>query len=80
MVVTRRGFIGTVGVVALTAAIGHRAARAGSNAAPVKGGSLVYGVETEPSTLNPHLNGQAKAKLVLRNAYESLLARTADGG
>ncbi|GAJ92397.1 putative peptide ABC transporter substrate-binding protein [Rhizobium rhizogenes NBRC 13257] len=47
---------------------------------PVKGGSLVYGVETEPNTLNPHLNGQAKAKLVLRNAYESLLARTADGG
>ncbi|NTG76068.1 ABC transporter substrate-binding protein [Agrobacterium rhizogenes] len=80
MAVTRRGFIGTAGVVALTVAIGHRAAWAGSNAVPVKGGSLVYGVETEPNTLNPHLNGQAKAKLVLRNAYESLLARTADGG
>ncbi|NTG43511.1 peptide ABC transporter [Agrobacterium sp. 13-626] len=80
MAVTRRGFIGTAGVVALTVAIGHRPAWAGSNAVPVKGGSLVYGVETEPNTLNPHLNGQAKAKLVLRNAYESLLARTADGG
>ncbi|NTH14678.1 ABC transporter substrate-binding protein [Agrobacterium rhizogenes] len=80
MAVTRRGFIGTAGVVALTVAIGHRAAWAGSNAVPVKGGSLVYAVETEPNTLNPHLNGQAKAKLVLRNAYESLLARTADGG
>ncbi|QND44927.1 ABC transporter substrate-binding protein (plasmid) [Rhizobium lusitanum] len=80
MTVTRRGFMGTVGGVALTAAIGQRAAWAGSNVVPVKGGSLVYGVETEPNTLNPHLNGQAKAKLVLRNAYESLLARTADGG
>ncbi|HEX8048323.1 ABC transporter substrate-binding protein [Rhizobium sp.] len=80
MAVTRRGFIGTVGVVALTAAIGPRAVSAGSKAVPVKGGSLVYGVETEPNTLNPHLNGQAKAKLVLRNVYESLLARTADGG
>lgn len=80
MAVTRRGFVGTVGVVALTAAIGPRAASAGSKAVPVKGGSLVYGVETEPNTLNPHLNGQAKAKLVLRNAYETLLARTADGG
>ena len=80
MAVTRRGFIGTVGVVALTAAVGQRAAWAGSKAVPVKGGSLVYGVETEPNTLNPHLNGQAKAKLVLRNAYETLLARTADGG
>ena len=72
--------MGTVGVVALTAAIGPRAASAGSSAVPVKGGSLVYGIETEPNTLNPHLNGQAKAKLVLRNAYETLLARTADGG
>ncbi|WP_184358061.1 ABC transporter substrate-binding protein [Rhizobium sp. BK602] len=80
MMVTRRGFMGTVGAAALTAAIGHRAAHAEGNASPRRGGSLVYGIETEPNTLNPHLNGQAKAKLVLRNIYESLLARTADGG
>ncbi|MCF1462004.1 ABC transporter substrate-binding protein [Agrobacterium vitis] len=47
---------------------------------PVSGGKLTWGVETEPATLNPHLNGQDKTKLLLRNAYESLLARTADGG
>ena len=47
---------------------------------PVRGGSLTWGVETEPATLNPQLNGQDKTKLLLRNAYESLLARTADGG
>ncbi|MDO3445380.1 ABC transporter substrate-binding protein [Agrobacterium sp. V1] len=47
---------------------------------PVSGGTLTWGVETEPATLNPQLNGQDKTKLLLRNAYESLLARTADGG
>ncbi|MFB9947582.1 ABC transporter substrate-binding protein [Rhizobium puerariae] len=47
---------------------------------PVSGGKLTWGVETEPATLNPQLNGQDKTKLLLRNAYESLLARTSDGG
>lgn len=47
---------------------------------PVSGGALTWGVETEPATLNPQLNGQDKTKLLLRNAYESLLARTSDGG
>ena len=47
---------------------------------PVSGGSLTWGVETEPATLNPQLNGQDKTKLLLRNVFESLLARTADGG
>jgi peptide/nickel transport system substrate-binding protein len=47
---------------------------------PINGGKLTWGVETEPATLNPQLNGQDKTKLLLRNAYESLLARSADGG
>ncbi|WP_411196747.1 ABC transporter substrate-binding protein [Rhizobium sp.] len=50
------------------------------DAKPVSGGKLAWGVETEPATLNPQLNGQDKTKLLLRNAYESLLARTAKGG
>ncbi|MFS2175432.1 ABC transporter substrate-binding protein [Rhizobium pisi] len=50
------------------------------DAKPVSGGKLAWGVETEPATLNPQLNGQDKTKLLLRNAYESLLARTAEGG
>ncbi|PSH65200.1 peptide ABC transporter [Phyllobacterium sophorae] len=54
--------------------------RADTAGSPVEGGSLTWGVETEPATLNPHLNGQAKTKLLLRNVFESLLARTADGG
>lgn len=47
---------------------------------PVPGGTLSWGVEIEPTTLNPHLNGQAKTYLLLRNSYESLLTRSADGG
>ena len=46
---------------------------------PVSGGTLTWGVETEPNTLNPQLNGQSKAELILRVAYESLLARKPDG-
>ncbi|WP_184358208.1 ABC transporter substrate-binding protein [Rhizobium sp. BK602] len=49
-------------------------------ATPVSGGKLVWGVETDPATLNPQLNGQDKTKLLLRNVYESLLARTKEGG
>ncbi|ROR18545.1 peptide/nickel transport system substrate-binding protein [Comamonas sp. BIGb0124] len=56
------------------------AAPAMAQAQPVSGGSLTWGVETEPATLNPHFNGQDKVVLLLRNAYESLLARTPDGG
>ncbi|KQN52271.1 peptide ABC transporter [Serratia sp. Leaf50] len=46
---------------------------------PQQGGNLTWGVETEPSTLNPQLNGQDKTELLLRAAYESLQARKADG-
>ncbi|MBN3725589.1 ABC transporter substrate-binding protein [Burkholderia sp. Ac-20379] len=47
--------------------------------APATGGTLTWGVETEPRTLNPQLNGQDKVELLLRNAYESLLAQRPDG-
>jgi peptide/nickel transport system substrate-binding protein len=46
---------------------------------PVSGGTLTWGIETQPTTLNPQLNGQDKVALVLRNAYESLLAQSPDG-
>ncbi|PSH65201.1 ABC transporter substrate-binding protein [Phyllobacterium sophorae] len=55
-------------------------ANAAADGPPVQGGSLIWGVETEPATLNPHLNGQDKTKLLLRNVFETLLARTKDGG
>ncbi|ROR18546.1 peptide/nickel transport system substrate-binding protein [Comamonas sp. BIGb0124] len=66
---------GLTGLAALPLAA-HAAGAAGT---PVKGGDLTWGVESEPNTLNPQLNGQAKAKLILRASYESLFARQADG-
>jgi peptide/nickel transport system substrate-binding protein len=81
VVTVRTGLIGGIlGIAAVLAVLGSHAAPAEDSGAPVQGGSLTWGVETEPTTLNPHLNGQAKAKLLLRNIFESLLARTADGG
>lgn len=78
--ITRRNLLLATGATALVSFSGVVGPAEAANASPVAGGSLTWGVETEPSTLNPHLNGQAKAKLILRNAYETLLARSPDGG
>ncbi|WP_043657901.1 ABC transporter substrate-binding protein [Nocardia thailandica] len=64
----------------LVSACGGTDPAAGESGPPRTGGSLTWGVETEPTTLNPHLNGQSNTKMLLRNTYETLLARTADGG
>ncbi|GIG21733.1 peptide ABC transporter substrate-binding protein [Cellulomonas chitinilytica] len=55
------------------------ATSSGASGTPQSGGTLTWGVETEPVTLNPQLNGQDKTKLLLRNSYEQLLARQDDG-
>jgi peptide/nickel transport system substrate-binding protein len=47
---------------------------------PVSGGTLTWGVESEPTTLNPQINGQDKTTLLFRNSYESLLTRDEQGG
>ncbi|WCK04985.1 ABC transporter substrate-binding protein [Agrobacterium tumefaciens] len=78
--VTRRHFILATSAAAIFASSRVAFGAGEATQTPTSGGSLTWAVETEPSTLNPHLNGQAKAKLILRNAYESLLARTPDGG
>ncbi len=79
-VVTRRDFLKSSAIAALSLSAGLQATDTLADDKPARGGSLIWGVETEPTTLNPHLNGQAKAKLILRNAYECLLARSPDGG
>ncbi|WP_017348101.1 ABC transporter substrate-binding protein [Pantoea sp. A4] len=70
-------------LLALTLGIASLSAIAANTSAaeqPKSGGDLTWGVETEPATLNPQLNGQDKVELLLRNSWESLLARTPDGG
>lgn len=55
------------------------AATTAAEAEPVAGGSLVWAVETEPLTLNAQVNGQNKAKVILRNVFDSYLFKNADG-
>lgn len=77
MPITRRGFQATLALTALAGIYGRSRSAVAQQVR--RGGRLVWGIETEPVTLNPHLNGQAKARLVLRNIFESLLARTENG-
>jgi peptide/nickel transport system substrate-binding protein len=46
---------------------------------PVSGGSVTWGVESLPLTLNPQVNGQNKAKLLMRNQFDSLVGRDKGG-
>ncbi|WP_281862138.1 ABC transporter substrate-binding protein [Salana multivorans] len=46
---------------------------------PVEGGDLVWALETEPLTLNAQTSGQNKAKVLLRNLFDSYLYKNADG-
>src|SRR6188768_4204179 len=56
-------------------------AEAGAEAGqPVSGGSLTWGIETEPITFNPHQYVQAKARLLVANTFEGLLTHDANGG
>ncbi|WP_027343236.1 ABC transporter substrate-binding protein [Hamadaea tsunoensis] len=47
---------------------------------PVSGGSLTFAVETEPITFNPHLYAQAKARLLVWNSFDALIAHDDKGG
>lgn len=70
----------TIGLTALSLmALSFSYSAFAADEKPRSGGSLTWGVETEPNTFNPQLNGQSKAELILRVAYESLLARKPDG-
>ncbi|MFG2044576.1 ABC transporter substrate-binding protein [Dactylosporangium sp. NPDC048998] len=56
-------------------------ARPGAEAgAPVQGGKLTWGIETEPVTFNPHQYAQAKARLLVWNSFEALLTHDDKGG
>ncbi|WP_432840677.1 ABC transporter substrate-binding protein [Dactylosporangium sp. CA-092794] len=48
--------------------------------APVQGGKLTWGIETEPVTFNPHQYAQAKARLLVWNSFEALLTHDDKGG
>ncbi|MDR7275744.1 ABC transporter substrate-binding protein [Catenuloplanes atrovinosus] len=46
---------------------------------PRSGGDLIWAVETEPLTLNPHQYAQAKARLLVWNSFEALFTHDERG-
>lgn len=44
-----------------------------------EGGSLVWAIETQPITFNPHQWGQNKARLLVHNQFDALIARGGNG-
>ena len=52
---------------------------ASSGSAPKSGGTITWGVATEPSCFDPHRSSQQAAFFVARNYVDSLVAKRADG-
>lgn len=84
--VGRRGLLmAAAGLAALGPVLSACGGSSSSSAAatpsgkPVDGGKLVWAVETQLSSANPHTNGQDKARPILRNAFDSLIFLDGDG-
>ncbi|MGS2643704.1 ABC transporter substrate-binding protein [Streptosporangium sp. G12] len=81
----RWGALALAGVLALTACgaeSGAPSAAAGGEGGGGDGGdggSLVWAVETQPITFNPHQWGQNKARLLVHNQFDALIARGRNG-
>jgi len=75
-----RKSIALIALAATLAACSSNPAEETQAGAPAQGGSLTWGVETEPITFNPHQYAQAKARLLVWNTYEGLLTHDQKGG
>ena len=68
-----------VAAALVVAACGSSTASESTAEAQTSGGTVTWAVESEPTTLNPQLNGGAAAKHILRNAFDSYLFKNGDG-
>jgi peptide/nickel transport system substrate-binding protein len=75
----RRRALMAIGLLALTAACGNPSAPAAGAGEPRSGGDLIWAVETEPLTFNPHQYSQAKARLLVWNSFEALFTHDDKG-
>lgn len=46
---------------------------------PTPGGTVTFAVENEPASFNPHVENSHKAKVILRNVFDSYLFKAEDG-
>lgn len=65
-------------VLAMTACSGGPTASV-TDTKPVAGGSVSWGVHTEPTCFDPHRTSQQNAYLIIRNYVDSLVAKDTDG-
>lgn len=84
MAINRRSFLlsslTAAGVMAVAACSSDAATSTTTDAGqPASGGTLRFGFETEPATLNPQLSSQDTVTPLLRNAFDSYLYRDGDG-
>ena len=81
MTLNRRSFNRLLSAGVATSLIGVKTggAAGAQPSSPKRGGKLVWGIESQPITLNAQINGQAKARLVVRNLFDSLLSRDEHG-
>lgn len=78
----QKGILALVGVLTLAACgaeTGAANTASGGEGGGAKGGSLVWAVETQPVTFNPQQWGQNKARLLVHNQFDALVARGKDG-
>ncbi|MEV4093216.1 ABC transporter substrate-binding protein [Streptosporangium saharense] len=78
----QKGILALVGVLTLAACgaeTGAANTASGGEGGGAKGGSLVWAVETQPVTFNPQQWGQNKARLLVHNQFDALIARGKDG-
>jgi peptide/nickel transport system substrate-binding protein len=82
MIASRRRTRFALAALSLTllAACSSTASPAADAGQPATGGSLTWGIETEPITFNPHQYAQAKARLLVWNSFEGLLTHDDKGG
>ncbi|MFF4415218.1 ABC transporter substrate-binding protein [Streptosporangium sp. NPDC001559] len=74
----QRGVLALAGVLTL-AACGTETGAANPASGGAEGDSLVWAIETQPITFNPQQWGQNKARLLVHNQFDALVARGKDG-
>ncbi|MEU1877235.1 ABC transporter substrate-binding protein [Streptosporangium sp. NPDC020072] len=75
----QRGVLALAGVLTLAACGTETGAANPASGGGTEGDSLVWAIETQPITFNPQQWGQNKARLLVHNQFDALVARGRDG-